>query len=606
MAYRKSNAWLGCCAALLFVGAAAPVDAQAPQALVIQGATLIDGNGGAPVANSVIVIQGNRISAAGAAGQVQVPAGAQTIDARGKFVVPGLWDAQTNYSWFNGELNLNQGVTSIVDIGNGEEWSIVHREAVVHGKIRGPRTFIGVGHLGGANPDELTGMETSLSTRQIPKTVEETVTVARRLLDAGADMVMFHDGRNFTPEMVAAGCREAHARGKVCTMRADGPKMKAKDAAIAGADQLPHARGIDQDVMKDGASPTNNALERFAQMDDAKAKALIDVLVRENTMPVPAMIHEAPGYPRDWGRMEEAVRRVFTNPDLRAYYPDAFYKETTRVHNAVDNGELKQKRMAGYKNMLRFYKMLDDAGGKTVVGGDTNAQKVAGFVVHDEMEILQEAGIPAMHVIQGATKWAAEAVAKQTELGTIERGKIADLLIVNADPLVDVGNLRSIDTVIFDGKIADRSFHSYYSTPFSGSVDDIRVVEALPYTVSLKAATFRGGITNARQPTNPVESPQPAIQTISPVWAKEGDQSINLKLTGFNFVRGSRVLFDGMSVPWRFVGPTELDVTLSADLLKRPGRYEIVVVNPQPMALPDWGNGTSNKAHFVVDFRYDK
>jgi imidazolonepropionase-like amidohydrolase len=606
LARGKSSIWLGCCAALLFVGAAVPVGAQAPQALVIQGATLIDGNGGAPLANSVIVIQGNRISAAGPAGQVQVPAGAQMIDARGKFVVPGLWDAQTNYSWFNGELNLNQGVTSIVDIGNGEEWSILHREAVVHGKIRGPRTFIGVGHLGGANPDELTGMETPLSTRQIPKTVEETVTVARRLLDAGADMIMFHDGRNFTPEMVAAGCREAHARGKVCTQRPDGPKMKAREAALAGVDHLPHARGIDQDVMKDGATPTNNVLERFAQMDDAKAKALIDVLVRENTMPVPALIHEAPGYPRDWGRMEEAVRKVFTNPDLRAYYPDAFYKETTRVHNAVDTGELRQKRMVGYRNMLRFYKMLDDAGGKTVVGGDTNAQKVAGFVVHDEMEILQEAGISPMRVIQGATKWAAEAVAKQTDLGTIERGKIADLVIVNADPLADVGNLRNIDTVIFDGKVADRSFHAYYSTPFLGSVDDIRVVEALPYTVVLKATTFRGGITNARQPTNPVESPQPAIQTISPVWAKEGDSSVTLKLTGFNFVRGTRVLFDGVSLPWKFVSPTELEVTIGADLLKRPGRFDIVVNNPQPVALPDWGNGTSNKAHFMVDFRYDK
>src|SRR5690242_8355948 len=122
MARGRIGRWLGCFAGLLMTGAAVPVEAQAPQAVVIQGATLIDGNGGAPVANSVIVIQGNRITAVGAAGAVQVPAGAQTIDARGKFVVPGLWDAQTNYSWFNGELNLNQGVTSIVDIGNGEEW----------------------------------------------------------------------------------------------------------------------------------------------------------------------------------------------------------------------------------------------------------------------------------------------------------------------------------------------------------------------------------------------------------------------------------------------------------------------------------------------------
>src|ERR1700687_403161 len=206
MARAKSRIWLSCCAALVLAGGVVPVEAQTPQALVIQGATLIDGNGGPPVANSVIVIQGNRIAAAGAAGQVQVPAGAQTIDAGGKFLVPGLWDAQTNYSWFDGELNLNQGVTSIVDIGDGEEWSILHREAVLHGKIRGPRTVIGIGHLGGANPDQLTRLATALSPRQIPKTVEETVAVARKLLDAGADMIMFHDGRNFTPEMVAAAC----------------------------------------------------------------------------------------------------------------------------------------------------------------------------------------------------------------------------------------------------------------------------------------------------------------------------------------------------------------------------------------------------------------
>jgi hypothetical protein len=139
-----------------------------------------------------------------------------------------------------------------------------------------------------------------------------------------------------------------------------------------------------------------------------------------------------------------------------------------------------------------------------------------------------------------------------------------------------------------------------------GSVDDIRVVESLPFTVALKATTFRGAIANAKQPSDPVESPQPAIQTISPVWAKEGDAAIAMKLTGFNFVRRTRVFFDGVSVPWRFVSPTELEVTINADLLKRPGRYEIVVNNPEPVNLSNWGSGTSNKAHFMVDYRYDK
>ena len=121
----------------------------------------------------------------------------------------------------------------------------------------------------------------------------------------------------------------------------------------------------------------------------------------------------------------------------------------------------------------------------------------------------------------------------------------------------------------------------------------------LPFTVALKAATFRGNIANARQATDPVESPQPAIQTISPVWAKEGDAAVTLKLTGFNFVRRSRVFFDGVSVPWKFVSPTELEVMLSADLLKRPGRYDIVVNNPEPVATAP-AAGKTDKAPIIV------
>ena len=87
------------CVALLASGVLGPVGAQQQPVIAIQGGTLIDGNGGAPVANSVIVIQGNRITAVGRAGQVQIPAGAQVVNAGGKFVLPGLIDAKSNWNW---------------------------------------------------------------------------------------------------------------------------------------------------------------------------------------------------------------------------------------------------------------------------------------------------------------------------------------------------------------------------------------------------------------------------------------------------------------------------------------------------------------------------
>ena len=95
---------LVCALALLGLAAASDVSAQGQGAIVIQGGTLIDGNGGAPVPNAVVVIQGNRITAVGPSGLVLIPAGARVIDAAGKYVLPGLWDAQVNYAWYWGEV----------------------------------------------------------------------------------------------------------------------------------------------------------------------------------------------------------------------------------------------------------------------------------------------------------------------------------------------------------------------------------------------------------------------------------------------------------------------------------------------------------------------
>src|ERR1700686_3879231 len=106
--------------------------------LVIQGGTLIDGNGGAPVANSVIVIQGNRITAVGRAGQVQVPAGAQIVNAAGKWITPGLIDAKANWNWEYGEGFLHWGVTTAMVTGARNDQGIAERDAVIHGIFPGP------------------------------------------------------------------------------------------------------------------------------------------------------------------------------------------------------------------------------------------------------------------------------------------------------------------------------------------------------------------------------------------------------------------------------------------------------------------------------------
>ena len=120
------------------------VQAQQPAVLVIEGGTLIDGNGGAPVRDSVVVIEGNKITHVSRKGQIAYPANAVIIRADGKYVLPGLFDSQNSYSWYFGEAMLNHGVTSTMDVGTSGETAVPYRDAVFHGKVRGPRTFTAV------------------------------------------------------------------------------------------------------------------------------------------------------------------------------------------------------------------------------------------------------------------------------------------------------------------------------------------------------------------------------------------------------------------------------------------------------------------------------
>src|SRR5215475_9433219 len=139
------------CATLLACAAAIPVIAQGQQqqVLVVQGGTLIDGLGGAPVQNSVVVITGNRITGVGRQGQVQVPAGAQIVNATGKWVLPGFFDAKANWYWEYGEAFLNHGVTSAIISGGRNNLGLATRDAINHGIFPGPRLYQSVVNIGG-------------------------------------------------------------------------------------------------------------------------------------------------------------------------------------------------------------------------------------------------------------------------------------------------------------------------------------------------------------------------------------------------------------------------------------------------------------------------
>lgn len=606
---------------LLFSGEAVQSDLFAQTVsppLVIKGGTLIDGNGGEPLADALVVIEGNRITNVGQADEVSYPENAEIIDASGKFILPGLWDAMVSYQWFYGEIMLNHGITSTIDVGIAGEIGAAFRDGVLKGKIRGPRPFTGISRLT-TRPAGDTGLETVLTPGRTPSSTDETRELVRAFIAGGADIVMFQDG-TLPLEYYRAGFDEAKKAGMPVSTRAYGPIFGPREAAELGSNMLPHSAGIGRLITRNPPGPGDdrNEADLFSDMDNEKAEELIGLLVRQGVALDPTYRNSWLRYPADWERFAEDDRKFFdaADPNLLAYFPKVRMEAALEQYRAPrPTGPVAERRMRGFQNSLRFHKMFVDAGGHLIPGSDSNPVKVPGTNLFHEMMIFVEAGVTPMQIIQGATKWSAELLNKGDEIGTIEIGKLADIIIVNQDPLTNIENLRDLDTVVFDGKRVRMGYTAGYNPVFRVESELNPPVSKLMWVKAFRPFAFggRGGRFNGRPPVgpgqplpNPVESPQPALETISPLTVEAGSPTTILTLTGFNFVRRSQVLFRGIPVPHEVVSGSEFRVTIDSSLLQEPGWHAVVVKNPEPLHPEigeEWGNGTSNEAHLIVTYR---
>src|SRR4029077_7154786 len=330
---------------------------------------------------------------------------------------------------------------------------------------------------------------------------------------------------------------EANKFGKPLYLEQTNAKapLTIQKAAEVGISALPHSPGGAEAAAKDSSKWTNE-LDLYSEMDDAKAAALIQLLVQKKVALIPNFVHGAAGYPKDWRRFGEEDRRAFSDPDLLAYYPLSSMASALLPYTLPAPEEsVFDRRRQGYLNLLRFHRELIDAGGHVLVGGNTNETKTPGMSIHHELDAFVEAGISPMHAIQGATKWAAEAMRVQDRLGTIEAGKLADLVVVGGDPLQDIRNIHKVDAVVFNGKPVELGYHPWFGDPFM-SDSEYTPVEKWIWVAQLKQTTIRrrggegGGFQTTSEIPDPVESPQPAVETIAPTVVTEGSHTINLTL----------------------------------------------------------------------------
>ena len=184
-----------------------------------------------------------------------------------------------------------------------------------------------------------------------------------------------------------------------------------------------------------------------------------------------------------------------------------------------------------------------------------------------------------MQAIQASSYNPALLYKKENELGSLQPGRYADLLILDADPLADITNTRKISAAYKEGKLVDRAFHADFSNP-------IPAVEG-GFIFRLHA------------------SPLPKLDRISPMAATQGDASTEITVAGDGLIPQSVASFDGRPVPTKWISLTELRMTVPGELLTRAGTFPIIVTNPFPTVIwdPLHDDGRSNVKYFVVRFK---
>jgi imidazolonepropionase-like amidohydrolase len=429
--------------------------------LALMGGTIIDGRGGPPLRDGTVVVAGNRIAQVGRRDEVMIPAQAKVTDVSGRFLLPGLIDLHVHYQGWMGELFLAHGVTTVKDMGNDIEWISALSAGIEQGRVRGPRIFY-VGN----------GLDTPPPAREHHVGLNNTEMARRavRLLhERGASAIKARE--KITPELLRALTAQAHELGIPVTGHLG--YTDARQAALAGIDGLEHATGV-VEATTEHPKPTESGLNEvqqfiaelkaFSLIDLAKAEELVELLVEKRVALIPTM--------SNWWRMASERRDQFAREDAEyarmpelAYLPEFIrqFLATSAVFNVQDADDLAQIE-SGYEKLKHVLRRHGELGGSALAGSDT-IYSVPGLSLQRELMVMVDAGFTPQQAILMATRDNAQFLGKSAELGTITPGKLADILVVAANPLDDISRIGRLELVIKDGQVVDRSYHADYSIP---------------------------------------------------------------------------------------------------------------------------------------------
>lgn len=377
--------------------------------VALVGATLIDGTGHNAVSDATLVVTNGRITAVGPRATTKVPTGARVVDVHGKTIMPGLWEMHGHLMQIEwGPVYLASGVTTARDMGNVIPFVIPFRDAIRHGAL-GPRMLL-AGLIDGGGPNAFGAINA--------QTPEEGRAAVRRYHALGFEQMKLYS--LLQPAVVAAICSEAHKLGMTVTGHV--PTSLSLLAAVdSGMDQIAHlpVRG---DISSDSVKNVIAALKAHGTVIDPTA-SWGELLGHSLTEPVSSF---QPGV---------------------SNLPPVLAQRITRMGVAGIDTNTAHIRLA---HTLGIINALHDAGVPVVAGTD---EGVPGFSVYREIELYVQAGFSPMEALRAATAVPARAMHLDGEVGTLEVGKRADIIVLDANPLDRIANIRSVKMVMTNGTL---------------------------------------------------------------------------------------------------------------------------------------------------------
>jgi imidazolonepropionase-like amidohydrolase len=448
------------CLLLTRFSIAAPTDT--PIQIVITHATVVNPGTSSVRADQTVVIAGDRIISVSDSAKSQLPRNARVrvIDATGQYLIPGLWDMHVHSAfgdWFPGgrdiilPLFVANGVTGVRDMGGDIPVLLKWRKETTHRQIIGPRMIISGPMLDAYLPNGKLRFPSSVAVASPADAIAAVDSLKRQ----GVDFIKVQSVISRDAYLAAAA--EAHRQGLPIVGHVP-DKVRLAEVVAAGQKSVEHLMGIfegcstEEDKFINGGG---NLKLLLATQDQQRCDSLTKLLAQNQVWQVPTLAWQRGGTFLD--------QRDLKHQPLDKYVP-AYWRDVTwrRFTDEMMPDLLRDPlalRQEYFTQNLQMVGALHHAGVPFMAGTDTapGVYIMPGFSLHDELANFVEAGFTPMESLQTATSNPAKFLGMEDSMGSIDPGKNADLVLLKANPLEDIGNTRQITAVIARGRVFDRA-----------------------------------------------------------------------------------------------------------------------------------------------------